>query len=310
MKYTFIVNPKSRSGQGGMIWDILEPELKKRRTEYKVFFTEHERHATEITAEVTGDEKEHTIVVLGGDGTVNEVINGIRDCSKVTLGYIPTGSGNDFTRAAKLPVNPYEALENVLNPGALLPMDVGYMRCDGKMYRFAVSTGLGFDAAVCHQVAVSRMKSLLNQLKLGSLCYLGIALRRLLGDKQVCMEIMLDDGEIKVFEKTYFTAVMNHPYEGGGFFFCPKAEINDGLLDVIVVEGLPKWKILLLLPTAFIGQHVRFKGIHTFRCRKITVSAEKKLPVHADGEAVAVSDKVEAGLLPARIRLMVPVKRR
>lgn len=308
MKYTFIVNPKSRSGHGGMIWDILEPELKKRRTEYRVFFTEHERHATEIAAMVTEDEEEHTIVVLGGDGTVNEVVSGIRDCGKVTLGYIPAGSGNDFTRAVKLPVHPYEALENVLNPGALLPMDVGYLHCAGKRYRFAVSAGIGFDAAVCHQVAVSKMKSLLNQLKLGSLSYLGIALRRLLGDKRVRMEMTLDDGEVKVFEKTYFTAVMNHPYEGGGFFFCPKAEINDGMLDVIVVEGLPKWKILLLLPTAFIGQHVRFKGIHTFRCRKIAVSAAEKLPIHTDGEAAAVSEGMEAGLLPEQIRLMVPAK--
>lgn len=306
MKYTFIVNPKSRSGHGGMIWDILKPELKKRRIDYEVFFTKYERHATEIVKALTRDEQEHTLVVLGGDGTVNEVISGIRDCSKVTLGYIPTGSGNDFTRAVKLPSDPHKALENVLNPGRVIPMDVGWARCGGEEYRFAVSAGIGFDAAVCHHVAGSQMKVLLNELGLGSLSYLGVALRRLLGDKPERAEIIMDGGESKVFEKTYFAAVMNHPYEGGGFFFCPKAEINDGMLDVIVVSELPKWKILLLLPTAFAGKHVKYRGVDIFRCRNVVVKTEEKLPVHTDGEPVAVSDRMEAGLLKEQIRLIVP----
>lgn len=85
-----------------MMWNLVEPELKKRRVDYKDVFTGYARHATEIAAKLTADEREHYIVVLGGDGTVNEVISGICDCSRVVLGYIPTGSGNDFTRALKL----------------------------------------------------------------------------------------------------------------------------------------------------------------------------------------------------------------
>lgn len=306
MKYTFIVNPKSSSGHGGMIWDILEPELKKRRIGYEVFFTEYERHATEITRQITEDGEEHTLVVLGGDGTVNEVINGIYDCGKVTLGYIPTGSGNDFTRAVNLPTDPYKALENILKPGRVVPMDVGCIQCDGEVHRFAVSTGIGFDAAVCHQVAVSRLKVMLNKVGLGSLSYLGVALKRLMKDKPVRAVLTLDEGEQRVFEKTYFAAAMNHPYEGGGFFFCPKAKIDDGMLDVIVVSELPKWKILLLLPTAFIGKHVGFRGIDIFRCREMKIETEEKLPVHTDGEPVAVSEQIQARLLSEQIRLIVP----
>lgn len=306
MKYTFIVNPKSSSGHGGMIWKVLEPELIKQRVEYEVFFTQYERHATEIARDLTQDEEEHTLVALGGDGTINEVVSGIRDCGKVILGYIPTGSGNDFTRAVKLPTDPLKALENILHPGRVIPMDVGVMRCDGKEYRFVVSTGIGFDAAVCHQVAVSRIKAFLNKIRLGSLSYLGVALNRLLGDHPVRAEITMDDGETKVFERTYFAAVMNHPYEGGGFFFCPKAKIDDGLLDVIVVSGLSKLKILFLLPMAFKGNHVKYRGIHIFQCRKISISMEEKLPIHTDGEPVAVSDRIDAELLPEQIRLMAP----
>ena len=306
MKYSFIVNPKSCSGHGGLIWDVLEPELLKQNVEYEVFFTEHERHATEIAGQLTQDECEHTLVVLGGDGTVNEVITGIRDCSKVILGYIPTGSGNDFTRAVKLPTDPGKALENILHPGRVIPMDVGVMRCDGKEYRFAVSTGIGFDAAVCHEVAVSKLKAFLNRFRLGSLSYLGVALRRLLLDQPVRTKITMDDGEGKTFEGMYFAAVMNHPYEGGGFYFCPKAKIDDGLLDVIVVAGISKLKILFLLPTSFKGKHVKYHGIHIFQCRKMKIQAEKKMPLHTDGEPVAVSDEMEVELLPEQIRLIAP----
>ena len=147
MKYTFIVNPKSRSGRGGRIWNLVEPELKKKRIDYQVFYTKHERHAVQIAADITADGQEHTLVVVGGDGTVNEAVNGIYDYSKVVLGYIPTGSGNDFTRALRLPSDFHDALEMLLHTGKKVLMDVGRVSCGGNTYRFAVSTGIGFDAA-------------------------------------------------------------------------------------------------------------------------------------------------------------------
>lgn len=308
MKYTFIVNPKSRSGRGGIIWKLAEPELKKRRIDYQVFYTEYARHAVEITARITGDGREHTLVVVGGDGTVDEVVNGIRSCSKVTLGYIPTGSGNDFTRALHLPTDLHAALETIFESGRKVPMDVGRVDCGEQVHRFAVSAGIGFDAAVCHRAAVSRVKVVLNKLGLGKLTYLAIALKYILSERPASAEIRIDGGETRKFEHTYFAAFMNHPYEGGGFFFCPEAQIGDGMLDVIVVSGLPKWKILLLLPTAFFGKHVNFKGISIFRCREIEVAMGKKLPVHADGEPIAEGQTVRAALEPEQIRVIAPAQ--
>lgn len=306
MKYTFIVNPQSRSGRGGMIWKLVEPELKKERVDYEVYFTKYARHATELAAEITADDKEHRLVVLGGDGTVNEVVNGIYNCSKAVIGYIPTGSGNDFTRAMKLPTDTAEALENILHPGQILKMDVGEAHVGTETYRFAVSAGIGFDAAVCHQAAVSRLKVCLNKVGLGKLSYLGIALCRLLGDKTVEAEICLDDGNPQVYKKMYFTAIMNHPYEGGGFYFCPKADIGDGYLDVMVAHSLPKWKILLLLPTAFKGKHVRYKGIDIIRCKEITVRVKTKQPIHTDGEPVGIAGEIRVKLLPEQVRVLAP----
>lgn len=308
MKYTFIVNPKSSSGNGKMIWKQIEPELKKKHVEYEAKFTEHANHATEIVTEITADEEEHILIVLGGDGTMNEVVSGIRDGSRVTLGCIPTGSGNDFTRAIRLPKDPLRALEIVLNQERLVPMDIGRMCCTSGEYRFAVSTGIGFDAAVCHQVDSSNLKALLNKVKLGGLCYLGVALQRILKDELVTCKLSFDGQEAVTFEQTYFVAVMNHPYEGGGFFFCPKAEIGDGYLDVIVVSKLPRWKILLLLPTAFWGGHVKYKGIDIFRCKNVKVELNKALPIHTDGEPIPADTAMEAGVCERQVRLIVPAE--
>lgn len=304
MKYNFIVNPHSRSGKGGMIWETLEPELKKRQTDYEGFLTEHPGHAIILAQQITGDGQEHVIVILGGDGTANEVVNGIEDVEKATLGYIPTGSSNDLARGLGLPKEPLEALDVVLNSRQIQKMDIGRLIRGGKERRFAVSTGIGFDAAVCHHAAISSLKVLLNRLKLGKLTYVAIALGRLFCDNPVRAKITLDDKEAKTFEKVYFAAAMNNSYEGGGFHFCPNARNDDGLLDVIVVSKLPKLAVLLLLPTAYKGWHTHFPGIFVFQCRKVTIETEEALAVHTDGEPIFLRKKITAGLLGKQIRVI------
>ena len=304
MEYIFIVNPKARSGMGEMTWRKLEPELKKKKVTYQVYLTHRAGHACDIAGQVTADNEEHTLVVLGGDGTVNEVLNGIRDVGKVTLGYIPLGSSNDFARGMGIPKEPAEALAVILNKGRICSMDVGVTTRNGKQKRFAVSTGIGFDAAVCHEVCVSKWKAFLNMLHLGKLSYAAVAFDRLIKDKAVNARITLDTGETRTFEKTWFVAAMNHRYEGGGFCFCPKASAEDGMLDVIVASGVSKLKILCLLPTAFAGWHVHFKGVTILRCREAEISLDAPLPIHTDGEPLFLRRKMTVGLLPDKIRII------
>lgn len=304
MKYTFIVNPNSRSGSGGMIWEVIEPELKKRKIEYDCFRTAYPGHATTFVNELTKDGQEHTLAVLGGDGTINEVINGIYELEKVTLGYIPTGSSNDFARGLGLPTKPIEALEVILNQSNICGMDIGLLTRAGKPRRFAVSAGIGFDAAICHQAVVSKLKIVLNRLKLGKLTYVGIALYRLFYDKPVHARITLDEKETRCFKRTYFVAAMNNAYEGGGFRFCPAAVNHDGLLDVIVISGLPKLLVLFLLPTAYNGWHVHFPGISVFRCKKVRVEMEQPLAIHTDGEPCFLQKEMTAETEKAQIRVI------
>ena len=302
--YAFIVNPNSRSGLGLKIWSELEQVLKKNEIDYQVYFTKRPGHATELAAQVS-DSGADTLVVLGGDGTIGEVVGGIRDLTKLTLAYIPIGSGNDFARSMKLTKEPKEALLHILNPTDYAYINIGLLKTPNVSRRYAVSSGIGFDADVCyHNNLSSRLKRFLNKCKLGKLSYTAIALHLLLTSKPKSMKITLDDGKTKTFPKVYFVAAMNQRYEGGGFEFCPKADPEDNMLDIIVVSGLSKFKILCLLPTAYKGWHTRFKGIYTYQCKSAKIESAQVLPVHTDGEADLRSDAATFTLEPERIRFI------
>ena len=250
------------------IWEEVQKELEKSQIKYEIYLTERRKNATAIAAMLTADQEEKTLVVLGGDGTVNEVLNGIQNFDHVILGYIPTGSSNDFARGMKIPKDPVKALYLVLHPQAIQKMDIGVVDYGEKSRRFAVSAGIGFDAIICHQASVSKLKAALNKIRLGKLTYAGIAIDRLIKDDTVRAEIELDKGEMQVFRDTYFAAVQNQPYEGGGFKFCPEADPGDRKLDVIVVSGLKRWQVIRTLLLAFQGKHVGHKGISISGAKK------------------------------------------
>lgn len=303
-EYTFIVNPNSRSGLGYRLWSQIEPVLKERTVNYHIHFTKYRRHAAKLVCELTSDGKYHTIVVLGGDGTINEVVDGIHYLSKVTLGYIPTGSSNDFARSLCLPTDPLKALDNILAPTRFLSVNIGILTYSGKKRRFAVSSGIGFDAGICHEAMVSPLKVLLNKLHLGKLTYVGIALRQILTLTPGQITLTLNDSRTINFKNAYFVTAMNLKFEGGGFKFCPNADCQDGLLDVIVISGLSKLKILTLLPTAYKGWHTRFRGVYLYTCRKIEITSSISLPLHTDGEPVLRQMQASMSLEPEKLRII------
>ena len=284
MKLQFIVNPASKTGRGIEIWREVEQILKSSEIEYEVVYTKRIGHATELARELTGGEGEHTIVALGGDGTVNEVVNGIVRLSDTILGYIPTGSGNDLAGGLNLPTDPVTSIEHILENKSHLQMNVGVVEAEGVRRRFAVSCGMGWDAAICHEVAVSRMKKFLNKLKLGKLSYVAIALKQIFAFRTQPMEIEIDHKAPIKLEKNFFSSVMNGPYEGGRVMMCPSASRSDDLLDICMVDNIPRLKLLMVIPLAYRGRHRFFKGVHIKRGEKITLRSSKPLPMHVDGE--------------------------
>lgn len=302
--YNFIVNPNARSGLGQKVWAELETILKKEKVEYQVYFTKYQKHATTITRNLTSSDEEQIVVALGGDGTVNEVVNGIVNFDKTILGYIPIGSSNDFARGLELPTNPIDALNTILTQPHLHPMNVGELRYKNKLRRFAVSSGIGFDADICHESVVSHFKAFLNKIRLGKLTYVGIAIHRLFLTTPCTVTLTLDNKEELTYPKTYFVAMMNNKFEGGGVKFTPKAKNNDDILDIMIASNLPKLKVLMLFPTAFAGLHTHFKGVYIHKAKHIKIHAERPLPVHTDGEPIFLQSDVEGTCAPEKIRVI------
>ncbi len=301
----FIINPNARTGQGLKTWNELEKTLKERKVIYQAFLTRYRGHAANITEKLLSETTHSTLVILGGDGTINEVISKIADPASVTLAYIPIGSSNDFARGMNISHNPQEALAHILSPSRFSYLSIGRLDYGKRSRRFAVSAGFGLDAEVCCRIAFSRLKIVLNKLSLGKFSYVGIALQSLMFNTPKKMVITLDDSRSVSFKKVYFAAAMNQKYEGGGFMFCPDADPMDEYLDIIVAEGLSRLKIFCLLPTAFFGRHTGFSGIHVYRCRKAVMKSEVPLPFHTDGEPVSLMRQVSASIEPQKIQFII-----
>lgn len=306
--YEFIVNPGSRSGKGLKIWKEIEKKLQAQHLEYQVFLTACPGHAAKLASSVTEDGRPHHLIILGGDGTVHEVLSGIRHLDKVTLGYIPTGSSNDFARGLGIPSRIDEALLTALYSRRIRLLDVGAILCQNHIQRFGVSSGIGYDASICYQVSISRVKKLLNRLGLGKFAYVILSLKCLVLCRPCPIRLLLDNRTVHQFKRAFFATAMNLPFEGGGCRFCPDARPDDGRLDLIVVEGISKWYALTLLPLVFSGRHVDRQGVHIFRCHEATVLTWDPLIVHVDGEPLPPCRKIRFYMEPHRIRITLPEK--
>lgn len=310
--YYIIVNPASKSGKGAVIWTQIEQILNERSIEYQVFFSREAGQVIKLVQDLSasllesGSDKPMKLIVLGGDGTMNETLQGIRDFSHVEVGYVPTGSSNDLARDLRIPFEPEAALERILSCREPVPMDIGYLvyhpagrqnltlsaRKNFDRRYFIVSSGIGFDAAVCEEALTSKFKRVLNKIGLGKLTYLIIALKQLIKARKVTCDLTLDDERTIHMSKFLFVACMNHQYEGGGFKFCPDADYRDGLLDICAVGNIPKWLVLLALPTAFKGNHFHFRGIDRYAASKVHLETSSPLWVHTDGEVSQKSSSI------------------
>lgn len=314
--YHFIVNPTSKTGLGEKYWQRVKTILDEKKIEYKVIFSKKVGHVEEIVRKLITETKRDKVhmIILGGDGTVNEAIQGIDDFEKAVISYIPTGSSNDLARDMGISRNPEEALEGILKAEKEAYMDMGMLHYDeafleGKPVeipdrRFMVGCGMGFDAAVCEESMRSKFKNILNKVKLGKLTYVGIALKQLLQSEMIDGKIVLDEKEEIPIKRMYFSVAMVHHYEGGGFKFCPDALDNDGLLDFCIAADASKLKVLRILPTAYEGKHVRFKEITMLRGKKAVIEADKPMWVQTDGEVKAQAKKITVSDLGKKVHFI------
>lgn len=310
--YHFIVNLNSKSDTTRGIWQALAAELARRHVKYKTYFTQYAGHASAIAARLCAahgnDGAPLVIVTAGGDGTANEVINGIpaSSCRNVILGFLPIGSGNDLAAALGIPSDPMEALAHVLAPRRTVRMDIGVLHCPetGMARRFCVSSGIGYDADICLEASSTPAKVFLNRLRLGRLIYLILAVKQAFTHRPLRARLVFD-GVHSRSGKYLFIAAMNAAREGGGLRLAPGAKMNDRKLSVCVVRDFPPAKILLLLPTLLFGLHTRIPGFEVVDCACVEIRCQDPAVLHTDGEYAGRQRHIHYSCAAEQIRVML-----
>lgn len=303
----FIVNPKSRTGKGLNIWRDVKKYLKDNNIKYKAMDTKYEGHATELAKELCKLPYDKiNLVVIGGDGTINEVLNGITDFDKINFGVIPTGSGNDFARGLGIKGNPVEQLVKIIMSEKTDAIDIGKVTWgeEEKSRYFAISSGVGLDAIVCKKALTSKLKTFLNKLHLGKLTYIILTVQTLFSMTTADFKVKLD-GEERDLTKVIFSAAMNFRAEGGGVPMAPRADAKDGLLSVCMVHTIPKWRTFFCLPFLCAAKHEKIKGFDIVNCKKCEIEISEPVVLHADGEYVEDVNVVTFECVPGRLNLIV-----
>ena len=307
---TFIVNEASGRGRGGKIWRALRREMLEQELPFRAWCTRSSGEATALAQLACQDAQElQKLVVVGGDGTVNEVLNGISDFAQIALGVVPIGSGNDFVRGLGLPRDPRAALERVFAASGDARIDLGQVCVDGQAPRhFGISAGIGMDAWVCAQVDASRAKAGLNRFGLGSFSYGLMTL-------SAAWNLETANGNV-TFTTPYgrhrqdlsnliFLACMNFPWEGGGVPIAPEASAVDGCFSVCFAENLERSQVFAKLPLLALGRHPHTEGVTLLKASRVEVQLEMPLYVHADGEVPGRVRRVTFDVLPQKLRVLV-----
>ncbi len=320
--YYCIVNPSARSENRSNVSDRLAAALSDAGAAYEMIYTTGPEHASKAAGEISRQadpEDPAVLVVLGGDGTLNETISGIENFDAVRLGLLPVGSGNDFALGIGLTRNEDALIARILKNHVTRRIDIGqltYEHQSGILARgrqtppsashyFAVSMGIGYDAAVCEEAISSPIKKSLNRIGLGQMSYGAIAVRQLISTPKVHARIEVDGQKTIEIDRMMFAALMNTPYEGGGYMFAPDASASDGLLNLCAIGDIPKPLALGCFPVAAKGRHYGIPGVTHCTGRHFRITADTPLWVHTDGEVAVRSDAVVIDCLPSRLALIV-----
>ena len=314
--YEIIVNPGARSGKAMKLWRKIEQMFAQADLEYRVNFTgpgmENEKLICRLYEEYAAKGEKLHLVLMGGDGTINEVLQWLPGFDNVNLTLLPMGSGNDLVRDLLGTTNTMKAVMHFINSPTCKSADLGLISlcCSDApelsipKQNFIVSTGIGYDAGICEEVARSRVKNLLNALGLGQLSYLIIALKQLIGIES-CNATLSVDGAPEISLKNFILmAGMNHRFQGGGFLFAPDASDTDGMLDLCVVANVSRAKVLRIMPSAKNGCHYRYDGVEFYRASNYRLRTDRPFWVHTDGEVRSKADTIEVKIRDEKVNLV------
>ncbi|HDP70644.1 MAG TPA: diacylglycerol kinase family lipid kinase [Actinobacteria bacterium] len=293
-KAKIIVNPASNHGETRKIFDKVK-DFFEEKIDFSLELTEKPKQAIDMAKKLAGYD---LVVAVGGDGTIFEIVNGLAlsNNRKTALGIIPMGSGNDLAKTLRIPKNITSACDEILNGRAKM-IDLGLV--NGVYYANSFSVGL--DAQVAHTA-----NEIKDEVKKSGVSLYLTALFKVLSKNYRPFEtsIKINEGDFFTQNIVLITANNGVSY-GGGFKITPKAQNDDGFLNICLVDELPAWKVVPRLPFVITGTHEWMKYIHTFRAKKIILRSEDALPAQLDGELIA-SNNFLIELVPRALKVIVP----
>jgi len=300
VRYKLIVNPISGRGMGERVIPEIEHQMHVLGLNFETVRTERPWHASELAEQAVRD-RFGVVVAVGGDGTANEVLNGLMKAKisgggESALGVLGVGRGNDLAFGFGIP-HGLEAGCLALERLFRRRVDVG--RVSGGLYPqgryFGNGVGIGFDAVVGFEaLKMKRLK--------GFACYAVAALKTIFLYYQAPTVEIQTDNETTILP-SLMVSVMNGRRMGGGFMMAPHAEPDDGFFDLCIASEVGKIRVFGLFPRFMKGTQEGHKAIHTGRTKRITVTAKTGvLPAHADGETLCVDGKqLTIEILPKQI---------
>ncbi len=291
-----IVNPTAGAGRTARLWPQIMGLFKGQGLRFEHDITEAPGHAIELAKAAAADGYD-MVVSVGGDGTINEIVNGLYAAGNIKdalLGIVSTGTGGDYIRTIGVPRRYEEACRCFLQPKKLT-VDLGVIEyvSDGQRAErlFVNFAGMGFDAEIV-QRTTQQFKAL------GSLpSYLAGLLATLMSYRNRDISLVVDGEAV---DMRVCTVVMNNGrYGGGGMFTAPDASINDGYFDVMIIGDMSKPDLLWSLPRIYKGTHLTHPKVTMKKAKEIEIRSAKPMQLQADGELL--------GQVPARFRILPSV---
>ena len=302
--WNVIINPTTLKGKSIKYWKTLATSLIYDGYEFVEWHTNHKSNAVDITVDLL-KEGNRQLMIVGGDGTLNEVVNGVMKSGisshEVTLCLIPSGTGNDWARNHKIKRD-IKVISSLLTSGNTKLHDVGIVRSirtSVSSTRYFINiAGFGFDAAVIQRVHEARKYKMGN-----GFIYLKNVLFTLFKSKSVECKIEI---ESKIIEKSVFSiAIGICKYNGNGMKQVPMAKFDDGLFDIILIEKMSVLTMLYLIPKLFNGTHINHSKIHHFTGSKITIFPKGRFFAEVEGELLE-EGIYEIENCDSKIKVLVP----
>ncbi len=289
IKIAFIINPIAGGKNKFHFSQTIEKNLDLSKFEYQIIQTERVNHAFDLT-KIAIQEGAQIVVAVGGDGTINEIAAALVG-TQTKLAIIPFGSGNGLARALKIPMNTSKAL-SIINQTNSDLIDVAKLN-DNFFFNMS---GLGFDAHISHVFSKDKKRGLLG--------YIKATFRELKNYQSENYQINIDGKLIN--ERAFILSIANSSQYGNEAHIAPRAQLHDGLLDLIIVKPFPLILMPIMAFRLFTKSADRSKYLISLQGKSIQISNNKKSVIHLDGEAKLINESINISIQPLALNVIVP----